>query len=61
MDFTHIIRNGFKLLPPVFREAYKTAQVMMGYAIGERGNQIRYPTGKDHPLRELRKRNTGRG
>ena len=36
MDFPHIIRNGFKLLPPVFREAYKTAQVMMGYAIGER-------------------------
>lgn len=36
MDFPNILQKGFKLLPPVFREAYKTAHVLMGYAIGER-------------------------
>jgi hypothetical protein len=36
MDFPNVLQKGFKLLPPVFKEAYKTAEVFMGYAVGER-------------------------
>jgi hypothetical protein len=36
MHLPVVLKDGFKLLPPAFREAYKSAVCEMGYAMGER-------------------------
>lgn len=36
MHLPVVLEKGFKLLPPVFREAYKHAQMRMGHAMGKR-------------------------
>jgi hypothetical protein len=36
MHLPVVLDKGFKALPPIFKEAFKTSRCVMGYAIGER-------------------------